>query len=36
MLGTGKKARATSLLKTILRRDPNHAAAADLLAGERL
>jgi tetratricopeptide (TPR) repeat protein len=34
MLGLGKKARANSLLKTILRRDPNHAAAADLLAGQ--
>ncbi|HSY18698.1 MAG TPA: DUF5107 domain-containing protein [Candidatus Acidoferrales bacterium] len=34
MLGLGQKARANSLLKTILRRDPNHAAAADLLAGK--
>ncbi len=36
MLGLGKKAPANSLLKTVLRRDPNHAAAADLLAGQAL
>lgn len=30
-LGLGKKARANSMLKTVLRRDPNHALAADLL-----
>jgi tetratricopeptide (TPR) repeat protein len=34
LLGLGKKARAKSLLKTVLRRDPNHAAAADLLTGQ--
>jgi tetratricopeptide (TPR) repeat protein len=34
MLGLGKKARASSLLHTVLRWDPNHAAAADLLAGQ--
>jgi tetratricopeptide (TPR) repeat protein len=36
LLGLGKKVRAKSLLKTVLRRDPNHAAAADLLAGQDL
>ena len=30
-LGLGKKAKAGSLLQTVLRRDPNHALAADLL-----
>ena len=30
-LGLGKKARAKSLLQTVLRRDPNHALAADFL-----
>jgi tetratricopeptide (TPR) repeat protein len=34
-LGLDKKARAASLLKTVLRRDPNHALAADLLNGMR-
>jgi tetratricopeptide (TPR) repeat protein len=33
-LGLGKNAAAKSLLQTVLRRDPNHAPAADLLAGE--
>jgi tetratricopeptide (TPR) repeat protein len=33
LLGLGKKARAASLLKTVLQRDPNHALAADLLKG---
>ena len=32
-LGLGKKARAKSLLQTVLRRDPNHALAADFLKG---
>ena len=32
-LGLGKRARANSLLKTVLRRDPNHAQAADFLNG---
>jgi tetratricopeptide (TPR) repeat protein len=32
-LGLGKKARAKSILQTVLQRDPNHALAADLLAG---
>jgi tetratricopeptide (TPR) repeat protein len=31
-LGLGRKTRAKSLLQTVLRRDPNHALAADLLA----
>jgi Tfp pilus assembly protein PilF len=31
-LGLGKKAQAQALLRTVLRRDPNHALAADLLA----
>ncbi|HEY3861592.1 MAG TPA: DUF5107 domain-containing protein [Verrucomicrobiae bacterium] len=31
-LGLGQTARAQALLRTVLRRDPNHAAAADLLA----
>ena len=30
-LGFGKKAKANALLKVVLRRDPNHALAADLL-----
>jgi tetratricopeptide (TPR) repeat protein len=30
-LGMGKKGRAKALLRTVLRRDPNHALAADLL-----
>ena len=30
-LGLGQKAKAKSLLKTVLNRDPNHALAADLL-----
>ncbi|HUA39029.1 MAG TPA: DUF5107 domain-containing protein [Candidatus Sulfopaludibacter sp.] len=34
-LGLGKKARANSLLRTVLRRDPNHAFAADFLNGKR-
>ena len=29
-LGLGQKARATALLRTVLKRDPNHALAADL------
>jgi len=29
-LGLGNKAAAKSLLQTVLRRDPNHALAADL------
>ena len=32
-LGLGRRAKATALLRTVLRRDPNHALAADLLAG---
>ncbi len=32
-LGLGQKTRAKSLLQTVLRRDPNHALAADLLNG---
>jgi tetratricopeptide (TPR) repeat protein len=36
MLGQGNRARAKSLLKTVLRRDPNHAAAADLSAESAL
>jgi tetratricopeptide (TPR) repeat protein len=32
-LGLGKKAKAKSLLRTVLMRDPNHALAADLLSG---
>ena len=32
-LGMGKKARAKALLKTVLRRDPNHALAADFFHG---
>jgi tetratricopeptide (TPR) repeat protein len=32
-LGLGKKAKAKSLLQTVLRRDPNHALAADFFAG---
>lgn len=32
-LGLGRRRKAESLLKTVLRRDPNHAMAADLLAG---
>ena len=31
-LGLGQKARATTLLRTVLERDPNHALAADLLS----
>jgi tetratricopeptide (TPR) repeat protein len=31
LLGLGKKAKAETLLKEVLSRDPNHAAAADLL-----
>ena len=30
-LGLGHKARALTLLRTVLRRDPNHSLAADLL-----
>jgi predicted Zn-dependent protease len=30
-LGLGNKARARALLKTVLKRDPNHALAADLI-----
>jgi tetratricopeptide (TPR) repeat protein len=32
-LGLGRKARANLLLRTVLRRDPNHALAADFLNG---
>jgi tetratricopeptide (TPR) repeat protein len=32
-LGLGEKARARALLRTVLRRDPGHAAARDLAAG---
>jgi tetratricopeptide (TPR) repeat protein len=32
-LGLGQKTKAGSLLQTVLRRDPNHAMAADLLRG---
>jgi tetratricopeptide (TPR) repeat protein len=32
-LGLGKKAKAKSLLQTVLRRDPNHALAADFFNG---
>ncbi|TAL07550.1 MAG: DUF5107 domain-containing protein, partial [Verrucomicrobia bacterium] len=32
-LGLGRKAKARLLLQTVLRRDPNHALAADLLCG---
>ena len=32
-LGLGKKAQGRSLLKKVLKRDPSHALAADLLAG---
>jgi hypothetical protein len=35
-LGLGKTKIARSLLQTTLRRDPNHALAADLLAGMTL
>jgi Tfp pilus assembly protein PilF len=31
-LGLGHRARAKRLLRAVLRRDPNHALAADLLA----
>ena len=31
LLGLGRKAQAQRILKTVLRRDPNHALAADLL-----
>jgi hypothetical protein len=31
-LGLGRKAGAASLLRKVLRRDPNHALAADLLS----
>ena len=31
-LGLGRRPRARALLATVLRRDPNHALAADLLA----
>jgi tetratricopeptide (TPR) repeat protein len=34
MLGLGQPSRAKALLKIVLRRDPNHALAADLLAGQ--
>jgi len=34
-LGLGKMTQAASLLKKVLRRDPNHALAADLLNGRR-
>ena len=34
-LGLGKRARAAELLRTVLRRDPNHALAADLLEDGR-
>ncbi len=33
LLGLGRKAQAQRILKTVLRRDPNHALAADLLNG---
>ena len=32
-LGLGQKAKAQALLRKVLRRDPNHAPAADLLGG---
>jgi hypothetical protein len=32
-LGLGQRARAHSLLETVLRREPSHALAADLLEG---
>ena len=32
-LGLGQKAKAKSLLQTVLKRDPNHALAADFLSG---
>jgi tetratricopeptide (TPR) repeat protein len=35
-LGLGKKTKARSLLKTVLRRDPNHALAADLSGNTEL
>jgi tetratricopeptide (TPR) repeat protein len=35
LLGLGARAKGTSLLKTVLQRDPNHALAADLQAGDR-
>jgi len=34
-LGLGQKTKARSLLQTVLRRDPNHAMAADLLGGAK-
>jgi tetratricopeptide (TPR) repeat protein len=34
LLGLGKKARARALLRTVLKRDPNHALAADLLVAD--
>jgi tetratricopeptide (TPR) repeat protein len=35
-LGLGRKSKATALLQTVLRRDPNHALAADLLQGNKI
>jgi hypothetical protein len=32
-LGLGHRSRGAALLKTVLRRDPNHALAADLAIG---
>jgi tetratricopeptide (TPR) repeat protein len=35
-LGLGRKSKATALLQTVLRRDPNHALAADILRGNKI
>jgi len=35
-LGLDRQAKALSLLRTVLQRDPNHALAADLLAGRTI
>lgn len=35
-LGLGRKSKATALLQTVLRRDPNHALAADFLRGNKI
>jgi hypothetical protein len=34
-LGLGQKTRAKTLLETVLKRDPDHALAADLIEGIR-
>jgi hypothetical protein len=34
LLGLGKRGRARALLRSVLKRDPNHGLAADLLAGD--